>query len=103
MYRDDLLDSLFGFSPYFPIQVENKSEYYLVKVVAPGFKKQEFEITMEENILHIIASSEEEGVYNINQKIELRNADVENIKAKYESGVLRIKVSKKQIKKIEIS
>ena len=100
---------------------ESATDFHL-EVAAPGLQKENFDITMDKNVLTISAEKQSE------QKVEgekytrkefnfssfkrsftlPETIDANNIKAIYENGILKVDVSKKaeakpEVKKIEIA
>jgi HSP20 family protein len=85
------------------------AEYLELQVAAPGLKKEDFELQIEEDILTISANvSVEKESEEINVKRKEFNYstfkrtfcltdkfDYQNIKAKYEAGVLLVTIPKK--------
>lgn len=87
---------------------------YQVDVVAPGFKKDDFKINMEDDLLTISAEQKQESGEGGNEKHYSRreysyssftrsfqlpeNTQAEEINAKYEDGVLKITIPKSEQK-----
>lgn len=95
----------------------NLEDKYIVELCLPGYKKKDVEIKIENNVLIVSGKREMDKYENSNilkQKIkdenfkkmyELdENIDIDNIKAHFENGILKIILTKKEkeIKKIEI-
>jgi len=85
------------------------TEYLELQVAAPGLKKEDFELHVEGDILTISANTSAE---NKSEEIKIKRKefsystfkrtfcltdkfDYQNIKAKYEAGVLLVKIPKK--------
>ena len=95
--------------------IEN-SESFNLEIAAPGMVKDDFKINLENNILTISAEVEdqkrEEGKNysrkefyygSFSRSFTLpKTIDLENIKADYESGILKVMLPKKDEAKIEI-
>ena len=92
------------------VNIKDKEKEYLIEVAAPGMKKEDFNIDMEEGMLTISSQKEEEKTedkenykrreYNyssFSRSFNLpENVQPEDIKARYEDGVLKLTVPKKQ-------
>lgn len=90
------------------VNILDKEKEYLIEVAAPGMKKEDFNIDMEENRLTISSHRENEKTeekdnyrrreYNFSsfsRSMTLpQNVDPENIKANYKDGILRLNVPK---------
>jgi HSP20 family protein len=84
------------------------ADKFTIEIAAPGLKKDDFIIDLDNNVLTI--SSEKEGNEEINGQFTKREffyanfkraftlpetADVEKIAAKYENGVLKLDIAKR--------
>jgi HSP20 family protein len=92
------------------------SDSFLLEIAAPGMVKNDFKINLENNILTISAEVEdqkrEEGKNysrkefyygSFSRSFTLpKTIDLENIKADYDSGILKIALPKKDEAKVEI-
>lgn len=100
------------------VNVTENEQNYSVSVAAPGLKKEDFKIDLSGNVLSISAEKEEEkeekeGKYNrkeynyssFSRSFTLpEEVNREQIEAKYEDGVLKLVLSKKEeVKKANIS
>lgn len=104
------------------VNVSEDDKYYMVDVVAPGFKKDDFKVNVEDNTLTISAeskheSTEENKQYNrreysyssFTRSFSLpENAKDDNITANYMDGILKLSIPKtktehKPTKEIKIS
>lgn len=80
-----------------------------IQLAVPGMKKDDFKMEMEDNVLSVVFEKKEEekpqeGVEYLRREFEMdeftrsfsipKTADVENIKARYENGILHITVPK---------
>ena len=95
--------------------IEN-SDSFLLEIAAPGMVKDDFKINLENNILTISVEVEdqkrEEGKQysrkefyygSFSRSFTLpKTIDLDNIKADYESGILKITLPKKEEAKVEI-
>ena len=114
---DDFLDNAFFESDLsetkmMSIDVIEREQEFLLSANLPGIKKQDIKVYVEEDSLVIEAKRQEEkedknetmyrceryqGDYRRVFSVP-ENWDYENIKAKYEDGVLKLTVPKKEIK-----
>jgi HSP20 family protein len=93
------------------VNIVQSDKSYAVEVAAPGLKKNDFKIEVEDGILTISAEKEEEKE-DKNKKYTRReysynafsrsfvlpeNVKASDVKAQYEDGVLRINVPKMQV------
>jgi len=91
------------------VNIKESPDDFEVEVAAPGMEKQDFEITLEGNMLTISSSKknqkeESEGTYtrkefsyqSFQRSFELPKdvVDEEHIVAKYENGVLKLTIPK---------
>ncbi len=102
-FREDVLN-------FPPVNILERTDAYLVELAAPGFEKTDFTVKLEANILTISSKKKEEPnaekgkvlrtefsnrdfkrSFTIDEKI-----DAENIVAKYENGVLKLELPKKE-------
>ena len=86
------------------VNVKQRSDYYLMEVVIPGFKKEEISITHEGHYIHILAQLREDHLKDeylvkelhwesIDEKLWVPDhVDADQIDASYEDGVLRLKL-----------
>ena len=100
-FRDD------NWMPAMNIKENDKS--FEIDMAAPGFNKKDFEITIENGILHVSAKKEvekEENKENFTRKEFSYNSfsrsftlpenvnDEDNINAKYKNGILKLTLAK---------
>jgi len=104
--REDLI----GFPP---VNIVEKTDAYHLEVAAPGWQKENFNVKLDGNLLTISAEKKEEvkdetakvvrrefssktfkRSFTIDEKI-----DGANISAKYENGVLKVDLPKKEVVK----
>ena len=103
--RDELVPS----KQNVPVNIKETETDYQLEVVAPGFEKENFKISLENKLLTIEGEKKTEEE-NKNEKIVRRefrnqsfkrsftvdeNIDKENISAKYVNGVLSLNLPKK--------
>lgn len=104
------------------INVKEIDDYYLVELAAPGLTKKDFEITIDNGYLKIFVEksskmedennnySRKEFNYNSFERTLMlpENINEEEVRAKYENGILKFKLTKQEkydeypSKKIEI-
>jgi len=94
-----------------PVNITDKKEMYLVELSVPGYQKADINIKLDNNTLTVSAEQKENKTdeneksirkefgfkafkrsFTINEKI-----DAENIAAKYENGILKLELPKKEI------
>lgn len=93
------------------VNIKERDEAFEVEVAAPGMQKEDFKITLDGNLLSISSSKEERDEENnsnftrrefsyqsFQRSFELAKevVDDENIEAKYDNGVLRLTIPKKE-------
>ncbi|SDQ97722.1 heat shock protein Hsp20 [Chryseobacterium soldanellicola] len=93
------------------VNIKERDEAFEVEVAAPGMQKDDFKITLDGNLLTISSSKEERDEENnsnytrrefsyqsFQRSFELAKdvVDDENIEAKYENGVLKLIIPKKE-------
>lgn len=90
------------------VNIRETKDHYKLDVAAPGFKKEDFKVTLESGLLNISAeTSKEEKEENENytrrefssssfsRTFNLpENVEEDNIKANYQDGLLKIEVKK---------
>jgi HSP20 family protein len=105
------------------LNIKEKKGEFEIELSAPGFNKKDFEVNIADGCLNIMAKKSEskeekdenytrkEFSYNSFEKSLMlpENVTEEKIKAKYENGILKFSLAKKEVskkqqaKKIEIS
>jgi HSP20 family protein len=120
---DLFFDDEFAKGEWIPaVNILDKKDRYEIEVAAPGMKKADFDVTVENGVLYIKAEHKEEKkeekenyqrrefAYNAFKRALTLPEDVkeESVEAKYEDGILRLvmkrtkPVEKKDVKKIAI-
>ncbi len=114
LFENDFFSNKFA-SNLPPVNISENESEFKVEVAAPGLKKDDFKITTENGMINISAEREEtkeekeenftRKEYNFNsfsRSFYLPEDIIEdNIKAKYEDGVLKLSLPKKEeIKKL---
>jgi len=93
-----------------PVNIVEKAESYLVELAAPGFEKGDFNVKLEGNILTISTEKKETSTESTDKMIRREfsyrsfkrsftldeKIDAENISAKYENGILKLELPKKE-------
>lgn len=93
------------------VNIAETEKNYEIDLSAPGFKKEDFKIEVENDVLNISAETKEEKEekdknysrrefsYNsFSRSFSLpQNANAENINAKYDNGILKLSLAKKAI------
>lgn len=92
-----------------PVNIKEVEDGYQIEVVAPGFDRKDFYVKLEEGNLSVSSSKEEssgdfikrEYVSNSFERSFKLPDDVngEDIKAKYENGILNLELSKEKVAK----
>jgi HSP20 family protein len=109
---------IFGFNPNQQVKStpsvnvkENETEFTL-EVAAPGLQKEDFNVSVDENVLSISAEKKTETTENNEQTkftrkefsyhsfkrsftLDEESVDADNIVAKYENGILNVHIPKK--------
>lgn len=98
------------------VNIQEKAEDFLVEVAAPGLSKEDFKIELEQDLLTISSEKENEKETEENKRYTRKEysyqsfsrslslpktIDGEKISAKYENGILRISLPKKEDAKIK--
>ncbi len=100
-------EDVFGFPP---VNITEKNNSYHLQLAAPGLEKDNFSIKLEGNLL-TISAAQKETVKEADEKTIRREfsqkafkrsftldekIDADNIKAKYENGILILELAKKE-------
>jgi HSP20 family protein len=111
LWKDDFTTAdFFGAHP--PVNVQETKEAYLLDVMAPGFAKEDFKINLDDKTLTISAEkkveTKNENEKQIRKEFSSRtfkraftldeSVDAEKINAKYDNGILKVNLPKKEIK-----
>jgi HSP20 family protein len=102
---------VFGFPP---VNIRENADAYQLEIAAPGLEKSDFNLNLEKNILTISTEKKEENKeetpkfirkefsyksfkrsFTVDEKI-----DAANISAKYENGILKVALPKKEEVKV---
>lgn len=94
------------------VNVKESDKGFTLEIAAPGLKKDDFKIAVEDNLLTISSeikseteSTEQDGKYTRKEfsyssfsrsfTLDEQHTDIDNITASYESGVLTLNIPKK--------
>ena len=98
------------------LNIKETENYFEIEIAAPGFNKNDFNITIDRERLNVSAEktkkeeekkkdfTRREFIYNAFDRSLLlpENINGDDIEAKYEDGILRLKLAKKEdVKKVE--
>jgi HSP20 family protein len=103
----NLREQAFGFPP---VNITETTNSYELEVAAPGMEKTDFALKLDNNLLSISAEKKEEtkdeNIKSIRREFSYRSfkrsftldekIDAANIAAKYENGVLKVSLPKKE-------
>lgn len=94
------------------VNVKETPESFEVEMAAPGMQKEDFKVELNNNILTISSEKEYEKQQNESEKYSRKEfsyqsfqrsfhlskeaVDADNIEAKYENGVLRLRIPKRE-------
>ena len=100
------------FGAHAPVNIRETKDAYVLDVVAPGFEKSDFKINLDGQTLTI--SSEKKTEQKVENEKQIRrefsfrsfsrsftldeNVDADKINAKYDNGVLKLTLPKKEAK-----
>lgn len=119
LFRDLVLPETFGISPFtraFKCDIQRLEDKVVVECELPGFKKDDIEISYEDKILTVEAKKDEKVEnekdknnyivkerysQSVRRSFTVDNIDEDNIKAKYEDGILTITLNKKIPEKLD--
>lgn len=91
------------------VNIKEREKDYVIEMAVPGFKKDDFEIELDNNVLTISSKKKDEKVeekanytkreFNYCEFKRMftlpETADVEDIKAEYKDGILEVVIAKK--------
>lgn len=107
-FREDVLH-------FPPVNIAENDQAYLLELSAPGFDKADFKISLEKDILTVSTEKKESNTETTDKAIRKEfsyrsfkrsftldeKINAENIHAKYENGILKLELPKKEIQKPE--
>ena len=105
-FREDVLN-------FPPVNIVEKSNAYQVELLVPGYEKTDFNVKLDDKILTISTEKKEQNVESDEKMIRKEftyksfkrsftlddKIDAENISAKYENGILKLELPKKEDQK----
>lgn len=103
-FREDVLH-------FPPVNIKETPEAYLLDLSVPGYEKNDFKINLEANVLTVSSEKKTEETNEENKTIKTEfsykafkrsftiddKIDAENISAKYENGILKLELPRKEI------
>ncbi|MBZ4187837.1 Hsp20/alpha crystallin family protein [Niabella beijingensis] len=107
LFKNEVKKPAYGFVP---VNITEKENAYQIEVVAPGFEKSDFKISLDQQILSIAVDKKEEETAaaekNIRKEFRTRSfkrtftvndkVDTDKIEAKYVNGILIVTIQKKE-------
>lgn len=104
LFKPDFFDS------FPPVNIHENKTGYALEVAAPGWEKSDFKLNVEGNTLYISADKKEEKTQEESKQIRKEfkqksfkraftldeSIEAGSIQAKYENGILKINLPKKQ-------
>ncbi|MEJ6980391.1 Hsp20/alpha crystallin family protein [Pedobacter sp. P351] len=107
---ENLLDRAFRRDVLPAVNIKENEGNFEIEVAAPGFQKQDFKVDIQNGVLNISAETSEESTEDkdnytrkefsyssFNRSFSLpKNIKEENVQARYENGVLKLKLEKSQ-------
>lgn len=116
-YLDDMFDGIISKKQDLKCDIYEENNEYIIEMDIPGFKKDDITISIDNGYLNVTAESmtsyedrnyiRQERKYGKYQRsFYLGDLESDNVKAKFDNGILKITIPKKEIpennKKIEI-
>lgn len=109
VWKDDFHTNDF-FGAYPPVNIQETQDAYQVDLLVPGLNKEDFKISLENKVLTVsaekAAENKEEQPKHIRREFSFRSfkrsftlneqVDAEKIQAKYENGILKLQLAKKE-------
>lgn len=97
--------------------IKETKEHFQIELSVPGWQKEDFQISLEKNLLVLSAEKREEQVVegekytrrefkqtSFKRSFELSDLiDTSNISAQYENGILKVSLPKKQEAQVELA
>ena len=88
-----------------PVNVKENDRSYEIELIVPGLEKKDFNIFVDEGFLIVSTEStfeEKVGSRSFSRSFHLPpNVNEEDIQAKYEGGILRLTIPKKNIAEVK--
>ena len=96
---------------YPPVNITEQKESYFVELSVPGYEKSDFNIKLDNQVLTVSTEKKEaelnEGDKSIRKEFSLKTfkrsftidekIETENISARYENGILKLQLPKKEV------
>ncbi|MCW3464324.1 Hsp20/alpha crystallin family protein [Chitinophaga nivalis] len=109
--KDDFLTNDF-FTTHPPVNITETKDAFLLEVVAPGFAKEDFKISVNEKVITISAErkaeTRNEGDKQVRREFNFKSfkrsftitevVAADQINAKYDNGILKVTLPKKENK-----
>lgn len=110
-FSDPFIDFFGNRTAAFGTDISDNGDSYLIEADLPGFNKKDIEISISGDTLTVLAKrnaenseKDKDGKYlrierrsgEYRRSFDLSSVDADNIKAKYENGVLSLTLPKKQ-------
>ncbi len=114
-YNYDLND-FFGFNAFNGnADLEETNDGYILNMEVPGIAKENISIELEDDVLTISVKQDNKeenednkylrheivSTYNFSRGFQVLDADMDNVTAKLENGILTVMVKKKIVEKVE--
>ena len=114
-YNYDLND-FFGFNAFNGnADLEETNDEYILNMEVPGIDKENISIELEDDVLTISVKQDNKeenkdnkylrheivSTYNFSRGFQVLDADMDNVTAKLENGILTVMVKKKIVEKVE--
>lgn len=94
----------------FPANIYDNENSFVIELSAPGFAKEDFKVSVEQQTLNITAEPKQEtevqdekflrrefNKYNLNRSFVLpKTVDLDQISADYQNGILRITLPRRE-------
>ena len=110
------LNDLFGFNGFNGnADLEETNDGYVLSMEVPGIAKENINIELEDDVLTISVKQDNKeenkdnkylrheivSTYNFSRGFQVLDADMDNVTAKLENGILTVMVKKKIVEKVE--
>ena len=103
LFRDDFRQAI-------PVNVKERQTEYILEIIAPGFEKEDFQISLDKNLLTVSGSKKEigntEGEKLVRNEYEFKafkrsftldeKIAAESISAQYVNGILTLNLPKRE-------
>lgn len=114
LFEDMFKDPFFkGENKLMKTDIKENESSYIIDIEMPGFEKENIKIEVEDGYLNVLASINEDKDNNEGEYLRKEryygecsrsfyvgdNIEVEDVKANYKNGILKLTIPKKEIKK----